>query len=131
MCPLSFPIGMGYDFSGIYNIFENTVSLLKGNEIKFIEKDQVKDNISSDLNNQFIENVELLEMVYPKFDKNEYLMSKIQPVFFGSALNNFGVEDLLRCFIDIAPTPQPKESSVRIVKPVSYTHLTLPTNREV
>jgi len=56
-------------------------------------------------------------MVYPKFDKNEYLMSKIQPVFFGSALNNFGVEDLLRCFIDIAPTPQPKESSVRIVKP--------------
>ena len=56
-------------------------------------------------------------MVYPKFDKNEYLKSKIQPVFFGSALNNFGVEDLLRCFIDIAPTPQPKESSIRIVKP--------------
>lgn len=56
-------------------------------------------------------------MVYPKFDKNEYLESNIQPVFFGSALNNFGVEDLLRCFINIAPTPQPKESSIRIVKP--------------
>jgi peptide chain release factor 3 len=56
-------------------------------------------------------------MVYPKFDKNEYLKSKIQPVFFGSALNNFGVEDLLRCFVDIAPTPQPKESSIRIVNP--------------
>ncbi|MDB2355052.1 peptide chain release factor 3, partial [Flavobacteriaceae bacterium] len=40
-----------------------------------------------------------------------------QPVFFGSALNNFGVEDLLRCFINIAPIPQPKESSIRIVKP--------------
>ena len=56
-------------------------------------------------------------MVYPKFDKNEYLRSNIQPVFFGSALNNFGVEDLLRCFINIAPIPQPKESSIRIVKP--------------
>lgn len=56
-------------------------------------------------------------MVYPKFDKNEYLKSNIQPVFFGSALNNFGVEDLLRCFVDIAPTPQPKESSIRIVNP--------------
>jgi peptide chain release factor 3 len=56
-------------------------------------------------------------MVYPKFDKNEYLKSNIQPVFFGSALNNFGVEDLLRCFINIAPIPQPKESSIRIVKP--------------
>jgi peptide chain release factor 3 len=56
-------------------------------------------------------------MVYPKFDKNEYLKSNIQPVFFGSALNNFGVEDLLRCFVNIAPIPQPKESSIRIVKP--------------
>jgi peptide chain release factor 3 len=115
--PMSFPIGMGYDFSGIYNIFEDKVSLLKGNEIKFIDKNEVKNNISTGLNNQFIEDVELLEMVYPKFDKNEYLKSKVQPVFFGSALNNFGVEDLLRCFIDIAPTPQPKESSIRIVKP--------------
>ena len=117
VCPLSFPIGMGYDFSGIYNIFDDKVSLLKGNEIKVIDKNEVKNNISEDLNNQFIDNLELLEMVYPKFDKNEYLESNIQPVFFGSALNNFGVEDLLRCFINIAPTPQPKESSIRIVKP--------------
>ena len=117
VCPLSFPIGMGYDFSGIYNIFDDKVSLLKGNEIKVIEKNEVKNNISTDLYNQFNDNLELLEMVYPKFDKNEYLKSNIQPVFFGSALNNFGVEDLLRCFVNIAPIPQPKESSIRIVKP--------------
>jgi peptide chain release factor 3 len=108
---------MGYDFSGIYNIFDDKVSLLKGNEIKVIHRNEVKNSLSKDLNNQFIENLELLEMVYPKFDKNEYLKSTIQPVFFGSALNNFGVEDLLRCFINIAPIPQPKESSIRIVKP--------------
>ena len=117
VCPLSFPIGMGYDFSGIYNIYDDKVSLLKGNEIKVIDKNEVKNSISNDLSDQFIENLELLEMVYPKFDKNEYLRSNIQPVFFGSALNNFGVEDLLRCFINIAPIPQPKESSIRIVKP--------------
>jgi peptide chain release factor 3 len=117
VCPLSFPIGMGYDFSGIYNIYDDKVSLLKGNEIKVIDKNEIKNSISNDLSDQFIENLELLEMVYPKFDKNEYLKSNIQPVFFGSALNNFGVEDLLRCFINIAPTPQPKESSIRIVKP--------------
>ena len=108
---------MGYDFSGIYNIYDDKVSLLKGNEIKVIDKNEIKNSISNDLSDQFIENLELLEMVYPKFDKNEYLRSNIQPVFFGSALNNFGVEDLLRCFINIAPTPQPKESSIRIVKP--------------
>jgi peptide chain release factor 3 len=117
VCPLSFPIGMGYDFSGIYNIYDDKVSLLKGNEIKVIDKNEIKNSISNDLSDQFIENLELLEMVYPKFDKNEYLKSNIQPVFFGSALNNFGVEDLLRCFINIAPIPQPKESSIRIVKP--------------
>mgnify|MGYP000204473845 CR=1 FL=1 len=117
VCPLSFPIGMGYDFSGIYNIYDDKVSLLKGNEIKVIDKNEIKNSISNDLSDQFIENLELLEMVYPKFDKNEYLRSNIQPVFFGSALNNFGVEDLLRCFINIAPIPQPKESSIRIVKP--------------
>ena len=108
---------MGYDFSGIYNIYDDKVSLLKGNEIKVIDKNEIKNSISNDLSDQFIENLELLEMVYPKFDKNEYLRSNIQPVFFGSALNNFGVEDLLRCFINIAPIPQPKESSIRIVKP--------------
>ena len=61
VCPLSFPIGMGYDFSGIYNIFDDKVSLLKGNEIKVIDKNEVKNNISEDLNNQFIDNLELLE----------------------------------------------------------------------
>jgi peptide chain release factor 3 len=109
VCPLSFPIGMGYDFSGIYNIYDDKVSLLKGNEIKVIDKNEIKNSISNDLSDQFIENLELLEMVYPKFDKNEYLRSNIQPVFFGSALNNFGVEDLLRCFIIIAPIPQPRD----------------------
>ena len=53
-----------------------------------------------------------------EFDKEEYLKGELAPVFFGSALNNFGVQELLDCFVEIAPSP----------RPVSYTHLTLPTN---
>ena len=53
--------------------------------------------------------------MYPGFDRNEYLNSELQPVFFGSALNNFGVKELLDCFIEIAPSPQPKKSEERLV----------------
>jgi peptide subunit release factor RF-3 len=54
-------------------------------------------------------------MIYPKFDRQDYLDGKLQPVFFGSALNNFGVRELLDCFVSIAPSPRPKESETRLV----------------
>jgi peptide chain release factor 3 len=63
------------------------------------------------------ENLELVQGVYPPFDKDAYLKGDLQPVFFGSALNNFGVRELLDCFIDIAPTPRPKKAEERIVEP--------------
>ncbi len=53
--------------------------------------------------------------MYPSFNKNEYLKGELQPVFFGSALNNFGVKELLDCFIEIAPSPQPKNSEERLI----------------
>ncbi len=59
----------------------------------------------------------MVNEVYPNFDKTEYLEGKLQPVFFGSALNNFGVKELLDCFIDIAPSPRPKQADIRIVNP--------------
>ena len=61
------------------------------------------------------DNLELVNGVYPEFNRNEYLEGKLQPVFFGSALNNFGVRELLDCFVDIAPTPRPKMSEERLV----------------
>ena len=63
------------------------------------------------------EEIELVEGIYPTFDKEEYLAGKQQPVFFGSALNNFGVRELLDCFVEIAPKPRPKQSEERLVKP--------------
>jgi peptide chain release factor 3 len=63
------------------------------------------------------ESLELVEGVYPKFDQQEYLDGELQPVFFGSALNNFGVQELLDCFIQIAPPPLAKSTDKRLIQP--------------
>lgn len=124
--PLSFPIGMGYDFQGIYNIWEQNINLFSGDSRKNIE-----DTIAfSDINSPELEKIigekpavklrdelELISEVYPPFDREQYLNGNLQPVFFGSALNNFGVRELLDCFVEIAPSPRPKESETRLVKP--------------
>ena len=124
--PLSFPIGMGYDFKGIYNIWEKNVNLFSGDSRKNIEETIEIEDVSSPLLDKIIsekaahllrEELELVYEVYPEFDRNEYLEGNLQPVFFGSALNNFGVRELLDCFIQIAPKPRPKESDTRVVKP--------------
>jgi len=124
--PMSFPIGMGYDFKGIYNIYESNINLFSGDSKKNIEDTiAINDLNSPELEkmvgtNQALElreNLELVSGVYPPFNKEAYLKGEQQPVFFGSALNNFGVRELLDCFIDIAPTPRPKKAEEREVLP--------------
>ncbi len=124
--PLSFPIGMGYDFKGIYNVWEKNVNLFSGDSRKNIEETIEIEDVSDPELEKLIgakaaktlrEELELVYEVYPDFDRGEYLEGKLQPVFFGSALNNFGVRELLDCFVEIAPTPRPKESDTRLVKP--------------
>ncbi|SFR31645.1 bacterial peptide chain release factor 3 (bRF-3) [Robiginitalea myxolifaciens] len=124
--PLSFPIGMGYDFQGIYNIYEKNIQLFQGGT-----KKKVSDSIAfEDVNDPGLEeligenaavalreNLELVEGVYPPFEREAYLQGQLQPVFFGSALNNFGVRELLDCFVEIAPPPRPKQAEEREVKP--------------
>ena len=122
--PLSFPIGMGYDFKGIYNIYEKNINLFSGNSKKNIEETIAFDNldnpeleeiIGANAANELRDNLELVAGVYPDFDKEAYLKGKLQPVFFGSALNNFGVRELLDCFVNIAPSPRPKKAEERLV----------------
>ena len=124
--PMSFPIGMGYDFKGIYNIYESNINLFSGDSKKNIEDTLAFDDVNSHELEKIVgstqanalrENLELVQGVYPPFDKDAYLKGNQQPVFFGSALNNFGVRELLDCFIDIAPTPRPKKAEERIVEP--------------
>lgn len=124
--PLSFPIGMGYDFKGIYNIYEKNINLFTGDPRKDIEDTIEITDLSTPELDQLIgetaadtlrEEIELVEGVYPAFDVDAYKKGELQPVFFGSALNNFGVRELLDCFVDIAPSPRPKMSDEREVKP--------------
>ena len=61
--------------------------------------------------------LELVEGVYPEFNTEDYLAAKMAPVFFGSALNMFGVKELLDCFVKIAPAPKPIQAVERIVRP--------------
>ncbi len=126
VCPLSFPIGMGYDFKGIYNIWENNINLFSGDgrknieetiEISDLQSEELVKLIGNNPANILRENLELVEGIYPQFDKQAYLKGNLQPIFFGSALNNFGVRELLDCFIEIAPKPRPKQSEERLINP--------------
>nr|WP_298931387.1 peptide chain release factor 3 [uncultured Allomuricauda sp.] len=123
--PLSFPIGMGYDFKGIYNIYEKNINLFSGNSKKNIEETiaftdienpELDDIIGDSAAHELRDNLELVSGVYPEFDKDSYLKGQQQPVFFGSALNNFGVRELLDCFVEIAPPPRPKMAEERLVE---------------
>lgn len=126
VCPLSFPIGMGWDFKGIYNIWEKNVNLFSGDSRKNIEDTVEISNLDSEELDRLVgqksadklrEELELVQGIYPEFNKDAYLKSELQPVFFGSALNNFGVRELLDCFVEIAPKPKPKQSEERLIEP--------------
>jgi len=122
--PMSFPIGMGYDFKGIYNLYEKKINLFsndqkttvaEGIEFTDIESPELDEIVGESSANTLREELEMVEGVYPAFSQEEYLSGDLQPVFFGSALNNFGVKELLDCFVDIAPTPQPKMCDTRLI----------------
>ena len=124
--PMTWPIGMGQRFKGVYNLPEKGVNLFEADKQR-ISKDiiAIKDLSSSRLNeiigdaaaDQLREDIELVEGVYDDFDKHEYESARVAPVFFGSALNNFGVQELLDAFVNIAPEPQPRTTDHGEVKP--------------
>ncbi len=124
--PLSWPIGMGYNFKGVYNIYNEKLYLFSGadkqrreipKEIIDIQSSDIEEIIGENSANQLREDLELVEGVYPKFNQDEYLAGKVSPIFFGSALNNFGVQELLECLIDIAPQPQSTFTFEREINP--------------
>lgn len=126
VCPLSWPIGMGQRFKGVYNLYEKKLVLFNPHG-KQEEEDIIvfEDLANPDLEKhvgesaarELREEVETIEGVYPEFVQEDYLTGKICPVFFGSAVNNFGVKELLDCFTEIAPTPRSRETEERIVRP--------------
>ena len=123
--PLSWPINMGKSFKGVYSLYEKALHLFEpskqtlseGIQINDINDSAIDDRIGETDAAQLREDVELVEGVYPEFDVEEYLAANVAPVFFGSAVNNFGVRELLDCFIDIAPAPQERETEERVILP--------------
>ncbi len=122
--PLSWPIGQGMRFKGVYNIYEQQLNLFTPNKQRVTEKVAV-DITSTDLDDhvgqqeaqQLRDDLELVDGVYPTFQVDDYRSAHVAPVFFGSALNNFGVQELLDCFVQIAPSPRPVKAEERNVEP--------------
>ncbi len=123
--PLSWPINIGQHFKGVYNIYEHSLDLFTPDKQKVSERVEI-DNVDDPRIDQAVgeadaaklrEDLELIEGVYPDFDRESYLQGKVAPVFFGSALNTFGVKELLDCFVEIAPSPRPVDAIERRINP--------------
>ncbi|MEM6830266.1 MAG: peptide chain release factor 3, partial [Bacteroidota bacterium] len=124
--PMSWPIGMGKTLRGVYNIYENNLNLYEPNkqkrvdevvEIKGVEDPALDNHLPESAVSQLREEIELVNGVYDEFDGKSYLNGDLAPVFFGSAVNNFGIRELLDCFTDIAPSPIPRETEEREIIP--------------
>lgn len=123
--PLSWPINIGAKFKGVYNIYEKTLDLFTPSKQTITERVEIDDINDPRIDQQvgerdaakLREDIDLIEGVYPEFDVEEYRKGKLAPVFFGSALNMFGVKELLDCFVEIAPSPKPVAAEERTVNP--------------
>ena len=126
VCPLSFPIGMGTEFKGVYNLYESKLVLFDPHskqelgeviEFKDIDSPELEKYIGERAAKKLREEIELVTGVYPPFDIQAYEAGLLNPVFFGSAVNNFGVKELLDCFVEIAPFPRNSPTEQREISP--------------
>ena len=122
--PLSWPINMGQKFKGVYNIYQQKLNLYTPNKQRVSEtvavdlnSTQLDEMVGDDDARKLRDDLELIDGVYNPFDVKNYLAADVAPVFFGSALNTFGVKELLDCFIEIAPAPLPVAAQERSVEP--------------
>lgn len=121
--PITWPIGSGRDFKGVYHLYEDSVYLYEPGK-NLVQQDVTKisglnnpelDSLLGDLAEQLRMSVELVKGASHTFDREAFLEGKLTPVFFGSALNNFGVRELLDAFADYAPAPKPRDTQTREV----------------
>ena len=124
--PLTWPIGIGSTFQGVYNLFEKKLLLFSNTKTKkaddIVTFNSLNDKeldlkIGEKAADKLREDAELIEGVYEPFDEELYKEGYLAPVFFGSAVNNFGVQELLDTFIRVAPTPRSRNADLREVKP--------------
>jgi peptide chain release factor 3 len=123
--PMTWPIGMGKRFKGVYHIYNDVIHLFSPHHGGKIAASEIIDGLDNpklddlleDHADDLREEIELVKGASHEFDLQEYLAGKQTPVFFGSAINNFGILELLDAFAEYAPPPQPREAEQRLVKP--------------
>src|SRR3990167_7001470 len=122
--PITWPIGMGKSFKGIYHLAQNKIIVYDHTKKGDIDDIQIIDGLDNPAFDtlvgeqdakQFRESMELIQGASDPFDIEKYLKGELSPVFFGSAMNAFGVRELLDDFVKVAPAPQPRETNVRII----------------
>lgn len=123
--PIDWPIGMGKTFKGIYHIYEDAIYLYepgKNTEIGAVQRidgidsSEAQAALGEDVLQELRDEIELVQGASHSFDNDAYLAGKLTPVYFGSAINNFGIRELLNDFVKYAPSPQPRETQTRTVK---------------
>ena len=118
-------MGIGVSFRGVYNIYENSFSFFKANKQRIedeiekfngVDDPKLKEYFGDDAL-KLKDDIELIHGAYETFTNEDYLNGTTAPVFFGSAVNNFGVKELLESFVKIAPKPLPRETTMGMIKP--------------
>jgi len=123
--PLTWPIGMGKNFKGVYDLYNDRITImsathggkkLDGEEIDGLDNPRL-DELFGTLIEEFRDEVELVRGASHEFDHDAYLRGEISPVLFGSAINNFGVQEILDALVDYAPSPLPRATKEREIEP--------------
>ena len=124
VAPINWPIGMGRDFSGVYNLYTDTIhryqagdgsALAEEDLITGLNSDEARALLAEDYDS-FVEEIELVRGASHEFSLEDFLAGQLTPVFFGTALGNFGVREMLNDFVKWAPAPQPRISSERLIE---------------
>ncbi|MFA6218913.1 MAG: peptide chain release factor 3 [Erythrobacter sp.] len=115
--PQSAPLGMGGLFTGILDFASDTVTRPEGDSREFLGRREAFADIGGELPDELAEEIELVREAYPAFDLEAYRHGDLTPVFFGSALKNFGVEELIGAIARWAPPPRPQPAGAEQVSP--------------
>ncbi|CAA0107935.1 Peptide chain release factor RF3 [BD1-7 clade bacterium] len=119
--PINWPVGMGKEFKGVYNLYTDTIHVYEQQgghmmpediRIQGLDTDEARELIGV-YYDDFCEEIELVRGASHEFDLEEYLNGKMTPVFFGTALANFGVREMLDGFVEWAPSPLPRPTKTR------------------
>jgi len=113
--PMVWPVGMGLNFKGVYDLLRDEFAVFGKNER--IGRNALSEILSDDLQAKLVEDIALARGACPAFDADVYRTGHLTPVFFGSALKNFGVRELMSAVADHAPPPRPQASKAREIAP--------------